>query len=482
MNTPLFNALLEHNKKNPISFHVPGHKNGQNIQSEASHFFEQILKMDVTELSGLDDLHSPEGVILEAEQLLAELFQTRKSFFLVNGSTVGNLAMIMATCSENDTVLVQRNCHKSVLNALRLAKVRPVFLEPEYDHDWKVATCVNVDTVKEAIGLYPNVKAIILTYPNYYGIVSDLEGIIKEAHLHHIPVLVDEAHGAHFNIGQPFPASAVQLGADIVVQSAHKTLPAMTMGSYLHVNGHLVDVNKVKDYLQIFQSSSPSYPIMASLDLARKYLATYTQQDLDALQKSIKQFKAELEDIPGIKVLAYPNHQGDLLKVTIQTRSNFSGFELQKRLEEEAVYTELADPYNVLLVLPLLKEGQRYPFEVTARKIKKVCKDLPFQEQKSKLTMSKRKVSELAISYKEMDNFESMDVPIAEAVGFVCAETIIPYPPGIPLLLKGEEITNERINQLQRLLEAGARFQGGSLLTLGKVKVLKKQGCVKERC
>ncbi|MDR6120802.1 arginine/lysine/ornithine decarboxylase [Bacillus sp. SLBN-46] len=474
MNTPLFKALLEHNKKNPISFHVPGHKNGQNIQSEANHFFEQILKMDVTELSGLDDLHSPEGVILEAEQLLAELFQTRKSFFLVNGSTVGNLAMIMAACRENDTVLVQRNCHKSVLNALRLAKVRPIFLEPEYDHDWKVATCVNVDTVKEAIGLYSNVKAIILTYPNYYGIVSDLEGIIKEAHLHHIPVLVDEAHGAHFNIGHPFPASAVQLGADIVVQSAHKTLPAMTMGSYLHVNGHLVDINKVKDYLQIFQSSSPSYPIMASLDLARKYLATYTQQDLDALQKSIKHFKAELADIPEIKVLAYPNHQGDLLKVTIQTRSNISGFELQKRLEEEAVYTELADPYNVLLVLPLLKEGQRYPFEVTARKIKKVCKDLPFHEQKSKLTMSNRKVSGLAIPYKEMDNLESMDVPIAEAIGFVCAETIIPYPPGIPLLLKGEEITNERVNQLQRLLETGARFQGGSLLTLGKVKVFIK--------
>lgn len=474
MNTPLFKALIEHNKRNPISFHVPGHKNGLNIQSEANHFFEQILKMDVTELSGLDDLHSPEGVILEAEQLLAELFQTRKSFFLVNGSTVGNLAMIMAVCSENDTVLVQRNCHKSVLNALRLAKVRPIFLEPEYDQDWKVATGVSADTVKEAISLYPNVRAIILTYPNYYGIVSDLEGIINQAHLHHIPVLVDEAHGAHFIIGHPFPDSAVQLGADIVVQSAHKTLPAMTMGSYLHVNGHIVNVNKVKDYLQILQSSSPSYPIMASLDLARKYVATYTQQDLDDLQKSIKYFKSELNAIPGIKILAYPNQQGDLLKVTIQTRCSLSGFELQKKLEEEAVYTELADPYNVLLVLPLLKEGQWYPFEETARKLKKVCKDLPFQEQKSKLTMGNQKVSELTIPYKEMDKLDSMDVPIAETIGFVCAETIIPYPPGIPLLLKGEEITNERVNQLQRLLETGARFQGGPLLTLGKVKVFIK--------
>ncbi|WP_413304853.1 aminotransferase class I/II-fold pyridoxal phosphate-dependent enzyme [Bacillus sp. 1P10SD] len=474
MDTPLFKALMEHNKKDPISFHVPGHKSGLNIQSEARRFFEQILKIDVTELSGLDDLHSPEGVILEAEQLLAEIFQTKKSFFLVNGSTVGNLAMIMATCSENDTVLVQRNCHKSILNALRLAKVRPIFLEPEYTHDWKVATGVSIETVKEAISLYPNVKAIILTYPNYYGIVSDLEGIINQAHLHHIPVLVDEAHGAHFIIGHPFPASAVQLGADIVVQSAHKTLPAMTMGSYLHVNGQLVDVNKVRDYLQIFQSSSPSYPIMASLDLARKYLATYTQQDLDDLQTGIQHFKAELEGVPGIKVLEYPHQKGDLLKITIQTRCSLSGFELQRRLEEEAVYTELADPYNVLFVLPLLKEGQRYPFEDTARKIKKVCKDLPFHEQKSKLTMSNRKVSELAIPYKEMDNLESMDVPITEAIGSVCAETIIPYPPGIPLLLKGEEITNERINQLQRLLKTGARFQGCSCLTKEMIRVFIK--------
>lgn len=474
MNTPLFDALVKHSQLNPISFHVPGHKNGFINERDASLFYEQLLKLDVTELSGLDDLHSPEGVILEAEQLLTELFQTKESFFLINGSTVGNLAMIMATCSEDDIVLVQRNCHKSVLNALKLAKVRPVFLDPEFDADWKVAAGVNVDTIKEAIKHYPNVKAIILTYPNYYGMVYDLEGIIKEAHQHHIPVLVDEAHGAHFMIGTPFPGSAIELGADMVVQSAHKTLPAMTMGSYLHVNSHLVDINKVKDYLQIFQSSSPSYPIMASLDLARKYLATYTKRDIEALQTSINHFKEELAAIRSIQVLAYPNLQGDLLKLTIQTRCCLSGFELQKRLEAEAIYTELADPYNVLLVLPLLKEDQTYQWEDVVKKMKRAVGDLPYQEHKSRHSIKNNRISELAIPYRELANLVEADVQLEQAVGKVCSETIIPYPPGIPLLLKGEEIKQEVVIQLQSLLKTGARFQGGSMLTEGRVKVYKK--------
>ena len=208
---PLYRALIEHTKNNPISFHVPGHKNGQVFQPEAAKFYQPFLEMDVTELSGLDDLHSPEGVIKEGEQLLASLYQVKQSFFLVNGSTVGNLAMILAACRENDTVLVQRNCHKSVVNAIKLAKARPIFLEPEYDPNWKVATNVSLETVKKAIRLYPEANALILTYPNYYGMVYDIKGLISHAHLHNIPVLVDEAHGAHFIIDDPFPIFGSQL-------------------------------------------------------------------------------------------------------------------------------------------------------------------------------------------------------------------------------------------------------------------------------
>lgn len=458
---PLYNALMQHLEKGPISYHVPGHKYG-GINS--SPFFQQIMQIDATELSGLDDLHSPEDAILHAEDLLAELFQVEKSYFLVNGSTVGNLAMIMAACTEDNTVLVQRNCHKSVLNGLKLAKVNPIFLEPEYNEEWKVAAGISVETVTQAIKQYPHAKAIILTYPNYYGLAGNLRGIIEQAHLHHIPVLVDEAHGAHFIIGEPFPISAAQMGADIVVQSAHKTLPAMTMGSFLHFNSHLIAQNKVKEYLEMLQSSSPSYPIMASLDLARHYLAGYEQKDISFLINEITHFKEELAKIPQIKVLDIPAHQGDFLKITLQSRCGLSGFQIQKKLEEQAIFTELADPNNVLMILPLLKEGQKYPLKETALKIKFALESFPCKELSGQYRNGTSKMSGLAIPYKKMANLAEQEIHIDEAEGNVCAETIIPYPPGIPLLLRGEKITAEKLNQLKTLLESGARFQGGSAL------------------
>jgi arginine/lysine/ornithine decarboxylase len=474
LNVPLYNALAEHVRKGPISFHVPGHKYGRVFDASKDTFFQNILSLDATELSGLDDLHSPEGAILEAQTLLAELYQADKSFFLINGSTVGNLAMIMAVCSEDDEVLVQRNCHKSVLNAVKLAKARPIFLEPEYNSEWKIAGGVSPLTVKEAIHQYPEAKAVILTYPNYYGMVNDMQAIVKEAHSHNIPVLVDEAHGAHLIVGRPFPASALSLGADIVVQSAHKTLPAMTMGSYLHVNSRLIDLDKLGDYLAMFQSSSPSYPIMASLDLARAYIAAYEQNDLAYLLSEIAYFKRELRNISTIKVLDFPAGQGDLLKITIQSRCKLSGFELQKRFEGYGIYTELADPYNVLLVFPLLKAGQTYPIAETAAKIKQALEtETSCKIVDKDLQDTIHKISALALGYKEMDNLETEELAIGAAYGRICAETILPYPPGIPLLLKGEQITADKLAQLQQLLATGARFQGGGLLKQGLLKVFR---------
>ncbi|MFF2450301.1 aminotransferase class I/II-fold pyridoxal phosphate-dependent enzyme [Neobacillus sp. NPDC058068] len=471
LKTPLYQALLDHAAKQPISFHVPGHKQGLINQPEANAAFKDLLQIDATELTGLDDLHAAEDVILEAETLLAKLYQTEKSFFLVNGSTVGNLAMIMAVCEEDDLVLVQRNCHKSVLNALKLTKARPVFLEPEYNQEWKAAGGIKLETIKEAINRYPEAKAIILTYPNYYGLVNDLEGIITVAHLHHIPVLVDEAHGPHFIIGDPFPVSATKMGADIVVQSAHKTLPAMTMGSFLHINSQLINLNKVKGYLGMLQSSSPSYPIMASLDIARNYLATYDGKDLSFFLTKLSCFKEELSKIPAIKVLDFPNNQGDPLKITIQSRCGLSGFELQNRLEEQSIYPELADPYNVLLILPLLKAGQCYPFEAAAAKIKQALIDIPVQELKEDIHVDRQNISELAIPYKDMEKLTQKEVLIEKALNLVCAETVIPYPPGIPLLLKGETITIDKLNQLNLLLQSGARFQGSSSVKEGRIKI-----------
>jgi arginine/lysine/ornithine decarboxylase len=461
LKTPLFDQLVLHSEKQPISFHVPGHKNGSIFPQKGQDYFHSLLKLDMTELTGLDDLHSPEGIIFEAEALLAELYRTIKSFFLVNGSTAGNLAMILATLNKDDHVLVQRNSHKSIMNGIRLANAQPVYLYPEYVQGPMVASGVSLETVRTAIKKYPQAKALILTYPNYYGMVYNLEEIIKLAHEHQIPVLIDEAHGVHFISGEPFPQSALTLGADVVVQSAHKTLPAMTMGAFLHYNSSLVSIEKMRYYLQVLQSSSPSYPIMASLDLARSYLATFDKQDINALTREIEVFRDELNSIEGLSVSPVGN--GDPLKMIVQSSEQMTGFDLQKRFEMQGVFQELADPLNVLFVLPLLKEGMPFPFKPTVQRIKRAVEaKVPFQKIagiKDPSTLSK--IITPAVTFEEMLIMKTTFVPLLEAKGRICAETIIPYPPGIPLFLPGEKIQATEINHLMNLLRQGAKVQGG---------------------
>ena len=457
--TPLFDQLILHNGKKPISLHVPGHKYGKLFMEQKQSYFREILKLDVTELSGLDDLHSPEGVIRDAEDLLSQLYGTQSSYFLVNGSTVGNLAMIMATLNENDVVLVQRNCHKSVLNAIQLTQAKAVFLDPIFHHNWGVAGGVTVQLVNEALELYPNVKAMIFTYPNYYGMVNELEEIIELAHTRQIPVLVDEAHGAHFISGGRFPKSAIQLGADMVVQSAHKTLPAMTMGSYLHFNSKLIQVQSVENYLRILQSSSPSYPIMASLDLARSYLGTYSSEDHSFLFERIQHFKGKLKELKGIQVLDYDG-EGDLLKVTLQTRNALNGFQMQEAFEKEGIFTELADPANVLLVLPFLKKDMEFPFERVIEGMEYALKDVNCEHIRMREVHYTPGISTLALTEEEMNRSRTRKVFLKDSIGEIAAEKIIAYPPGIPLLFPGERIGSSTIDQIRDLVQMGAKFQG----------------------
>ncbi len=465
---PLFEALRKHNEKKPISLHVPGHKNGLLLQSTP--FFQEILNIDVTELTKLDDLHSPEGAILKAEQLLADVYKVERSFFLVNGSTVGNLAMMMATLKKGDIAFIQRNCHKSVLNGVELTEAQSVLLGPEQHEDWGVAGGVSLDTIQKAYALYPQCKAIILTYPNYYGMTYNLKEIIQFAHEKHIPVLIDEAHGAHFIGGDYFPRSAIELGADVVVQSAHKTLPAMTMGSFLHTNSPYVSKEKINHYLRILQSSSPSYPIMASLDLARSYIGTYAKEDEAFLKDTVEAFKKELGTLDYVKVLEYPNHQGDPLKLTLQSRCDKTGFELQRIFEKKGIYTEMADPINILLVLPLLKKNMTFPFDEIMKQLREIR--LPKKETEGISDyFHKEKIS---ILHRQHSNQE-VCVPITDAENFICAETIISYPPGIPFLLKGEMITKDDVDGLTHLLNSGSRFQGGQQLTEGMLKVFSQK-------
>ncbi|MBL4966919.1 aminotransferase class I/II-fold pyridoxal phosphate-dependent enzyme [Bacillus halotolerans] len=461
MNTPLYHALIQHARRNSHSFHVPGHHNGDVFFDEAKTIYNPLLTIDLTELSGLDDLHHPSGVIKEAQDLVSQLYGSAESFFLVNGTTVGNLAMILSVCDPGDTILIQRNCHKSVFHAVDLAGAEPIYLAPDIDEIMHVPTHVPLDTIKEALKAYPNAKGLVLTNPTYYGHSADLTEIISEVHQYGIPVLVDEAHGAHFVLGEPFPASALQMGADIVVQSAHKTLPAMTMGSYLHLNSNKIERNRVADYLNRLQSSSPSYPIMASLDLARAYLQhMIEEQKLPDVLQHIQSIKQTFDSLGYAEAVEPANQRitTDPLKLTIRSKCGHSGFTLQKILERVNIFTELADENQVLLVLPL--GGKR---RITAETIKKIDQEIektPTDQMNVSPEWEAQPITVMPYPKKVLNTLQKEYVGFDKAAGRLNAEDVIPYPPGIPMIMAGERITRESVQKLSRLISMKTHVQG----------------------
>ncbi|MDN7243792.1 aminotransferase class I/II-fold pyridoxal phosphate-dependent enzyme [Planococcus sp. N028] len=465
---PLVDALIKFHKQQPFSFHVPGHKHGE--LSTLPKAMRNALAYDFTELTGLDDLHYPEEAIQEAEQLLSEVYDADHSSFLVNGSTVGNLAMVHAVCQEGDTVIVQRNSHKSIFHALELTKVKPVYVVPAWDETSRSVVGVALEEIQEAVAQYPDAKAVILTYPNYYGMAAlDLKEIIAYCHSRNIPVLVDEAHGAHFQVGNPFPPSSLKFGADVVVHSAHKTLPAMTMGSFLHHNGNLVDGKKIKKYLRMLQSSSPSYLIMASLDDARAFVQQYSPEDRRSFEDKRTQFVESLAAIPTLEVF----QSDDPLKLMLRV-SGHSGFQLQQQLEKVKIYGELADPYQVMLILPLLKKTQTYPFADIRSRIKEAVQRVaeePLEEITVKVA-EQEKISVPELSFEEMDIEDREWIVYTKAIGRISAAMVVPYPPGVPLVLPGEKWTLAKLEELMDYLATGAQIQGEHRLSEKLICVL----------
>lgn len=468
---PIVQALKKFVEERPQSFHVPGHKNG--LLSNLPNDIKQALQYDVTELTGLDDFHHPEEAILQAEQLLATTYGANHSFFLVNGSTVGNLAMIYATCQKGDTVIVQRNAHKSIFHGLELVGADPVYVAPKWDVESQTAGCIDLETLKQAVVSYPDAKAVILTYPTYYGITAhDLAEQIEFCHSYNIPVLVDEAHGAHLTVSEKLPASALDLGADVVVQSAHKTLPAMTMASFLHMKTSLVSEQKVNRYLRVLQSSSPSYLLLASLDDARSYVANYTEADYAYLLEKRGQFISSLTSSADLRIVEV----NDSLKLLVRA-PGYTGFQLKEALEKMHVYVELADAKQVLLILPLFKQGDYCSFDEICIRMKEALihlkgssgKENPNQQE----SFNTIAITQPAYSFEEIEKAEKEWLPYMRTIGRVASTTIIPYPPGIPLLVQGEKITAAKLSQLEELLASGAMFQGEHRLHEKLIQVVK---------
>jgi len=459
--TPLFNRLKQFTQDQPLSFHVPGHKNGSIFPAEGRNYFNNLLALDLTELTGLDDLHAPTEVIAEAQHLASDWFGSDHTYFLVGGSTVGNLAMIMATCNRDEKVIVQRNSHKSILNGLELSGARPVFVSPQFDQQVKRYTNPTVDQFKGTIQSHPDAKAIILTYPDYFGHTYDIESIIASAHQCGIPVLVDEAHGVHFSTDEKmFPMSALDLGADVVVQSAHKMAPAMTMSAFLHVKSSYIPKERISHYLQMLQTSSPSYPLMASLDLARCFLATKTKESIQLIQNSIEQMRHVFSKSNKWDIIPIQKRRDDPLKITLHAKPGYSAHLIAAMFEAEGVFPEMRTETQILFIhgLDPVNDWKRLN-----KVVEKVTRQLKFSSKhatiETKQPIFPQVTTVLAYSYKEMATKESIFIKWSQVIGKVAAEAVIPYPPGIPIVVKGERIKKHHIEVVQYLLEQQINFQ-----------------------
>lgn len=466
---PLYERLVQHSQGKHVSLHVPGHKAGQGLDEEARAYYESIMQLDVTEITGLDDLHHPEEAIQQAQQLAADCFGAEESFFLINGSTVGNLTMILSVCRRGDLLLVQRDAHKSVIHGLMLAGARAVFLNPEIDPATGLTLGIRPEDVRVALQKYPEAKGLLITRPSYYGTAIPLEAIVHTLHEYDKPLLVDEAHGAHFGFHPALPKSALSCGADVVVQSTHKLLTAMTMGAMLHVQGERVDRKEIKRYLTMLQSSSPSYPLMASLDLSRRQMHMQGMELLEQGIRIIDQLLEKMKDNDRFELLMpeQTNEIGrDPFKMIVKDVTGaLSGFELKDALEERGCFVELADPQAVLLVFSLasteedarrlaqalIEIGERYP------SFPQSIDTVPALPSYSAMTGLSEPVSFDESVYRQKGTAQ---VPLDDTVGLKSAEMIVPYPPGIPVLCPGEQISSDVVRYLRQLVQMGARIHG----------------------
>lgn len=462
---PLFEALKDYHSRNVIPFDVPGHKHGAGLPELADYVGKKMLEIDVNAMECLDNISNPIGVIREAEALAARAYGADNAFFLVNGTTSGVQAMIMAACRPGEKIILPRNAHKSAIAGMILSGAVPIYIQPEINGDLGIAMGITADSIKQAIESHPDARAIFVIHPTYYGAVSDLAAIAKIAHRYGMAVLADEAHGAHFNFHPQLPASAMELGADASASSIHKTGGSLTQSSMLLMRDDILDPKYMKTTLNLTQTTSASYLLMASLDIARKQLATRGRDILGRLLGIVREAKEELNSVDGLyafgrELVGCPGvFDYDDTKLGVNVRKlGLSGYETEKLLRKEYnIQVELADMYNILAITAVGDTKESIGSLVVA------LKDLAKYHRNgnvSKITQGMLKNPEIVVSPRDAYYSSKKSVPLEEAVGYVSGESIMVYPPGIPLVTPGEMMTEEIVAYAKLLKEEECMLQG----------------------
>ena len=470
----LYKKLIKYSESDFYPFHMPGGKRNPELAGTGLPY-----QYDISEIEGFDDLHHANGLIKELEERASNVYHSEETALLINGSTSGLLSAIMGCTSKGDKVLVGRNSHKSIYHGLILNELNPIYLYSDYDKEWDFPLAIDSLKVEQALEEHPDIKGVILTSPTFEGVVSDIKEIVKIVHSRKIPLILDEAHGAHFGFSDGFPENANRLGVDLVIHSVHKTLPALTQTALIHKNGNLVDWERVRFYLQIFQSSSPSYILMSSIDVCISILENEEsrKRHFGEYQERLEKARKRLRKLSRLKLIETESF--DPSKILISTkRTKKAGLWLYRELLEKyhlqmemttgttaLAMTSIADTDEGMerLVCALeeidgsLKRGEH----VVEEKPQIVSWEFPKLEQVLKPSE--------AIAAKEKESLKS-SLPFSKCKDKISCEFVYLYPPGIPLIVPGEEISAKAIDVLLEYEGLGHKVKG--IKTPGKIFVL----------
>ncbi len=479
--TPLIAALQATMQRSKTVFCTPGHKLGQSIPKPMQAIIgAKPFQADIPDLPGFN-LYEPNGILATAQALAAQAFGAEQTWFLINGSTVGIIAAILSTCGPGDKIILPRNIHTSAISGLILSGAHPIFIRPDYDPDWDLAHCITPQSVATALAQYPETKAILMVSPTYHGACGDVAAIATLAHHHGIPLLVDEAHGAHFAFHSDLPAPALEAGADLVVQSTHKLLSAFTQASMLHLQGSKIEPARICKTLQILQSSSPSNLLLASLDAARQQMEAEGKHLLSQALTLAHYARAQIQQLPKLSVLQSEQAMTPGFRSLDPTRLtvDVSDLGLDGYTADE-IFTQR---FGVIAELPTLRH---LTFIVSIGNTQEDISQLihafeQLTQMESVSSFVKPLINEINLPSIEVPErspreafFAPQDsVPIHESVGRISSETICPYPPGIPLILPGDRITEAAISQLKQIHSAGGLITGCDDVSLKQLKVMR---------
>lgn len=484
--TPLFTGLIKHAKKNPIQFHIPGHKKGAGIDPEFRKFIgDNALSIDLINIGPLDDLHHPHGMIRDAQTLAAEAFGADHTFFSVQGTSGAIMTMVMSVCSPGEKIIVPRNVHKSVMSAIIFSGATPIFIHPALDERLGISHGITIESVERALEQHPDAKGLLVINPTYFGISANLNEIVHIAHSYRVPVLVDEAHGVHIHFHHELPLSAMQAGADMAATSVHKLGGSMTQSSVLNVRDGLVSPKRVQAIISMLTTTSTSYLLLASLDVARKRLVTEGKELIEQTLKLADKARKEINNIPflycvGKEILGTKStYDYDPTKLIISVKDlGVTGYDVEVWLRENyQIEVELSDLHNILCIIT--PGDTKKEIEILVNALQKLAtQHHQFAKKIDPPAVQVPNIPLLALSPRDAFYAETEVVSFEQSQGRIIAEFIMVYPPGIPILIPGEIITKDNLDYIKQNLEGGLPVQGPEDSSLKTLHVIKEHKAI----